>query len=166
MDKYKKRHNARIIAAQVLYISAIDPEALWHESLQTLSTLSTLKSPTGLVFDQEFAQKLIESALNNRDAFDRALSPFMKNGIKSIHVIERAILWIACSELNAIPMTANKSVILNESLNLIKELSDPSHVKFFNALLDRYASSLETAAPSLNASNDAFTRPAAPDVEE
>ena len=139
MDKYKKRHNARVVAAQILYISIMDRESLWHDSLRTLTTLEQTKNT---IFELEFAQELIEAALKDRDAFDDALHPLMKNGIDSIPFIERAILWIACAELNQKPMLASKSVILNESLNLIKELSDHKNVKFLNALLDKYASSL------------------------
>ncbi len=139
MDTYKKRHNARIAAAQALYTIIIDSTAQWDEALNALSTLEETK---GILFDKEFAEELIEAALKGGSNFDDELSPLMRNGIKSIPAIERAILWIACAELNKKPMLISHSVILNESLNLIKELSDHTNVKFLNALLDRYAKSL------------------------
>ncbi len=139
MDKYKKRHNARIAAAQVLYTTIIDKSAQWHDSLRALSLVDETR---GSVFDLEFATQLIEGALKEHVAYDTALSPLMRNGIESIPAIERAILWIACVELNQKPMITSKSVIFNESLNMIKELSDQTNVKFLNALLDRYAQSL------------------------
>ena len=44
MDKYKKRHNARVVAAQILYIAIMDRESLWHDSLRTLTTLEQTKN--------------------------------------------------------------------------------------------------------------------------
>jgi transcription termination factor NusB len=139
MDKYKKRHNARITAAQTLYMTIIDRSTQWHESLDTLSTLEETKH---ILFDRNFVEELVKTALKDSSDFDEALSPLMKNGIESIPAIERAILWIACVELNKRPIVVSKSVIFNESLNLIKELSDHTNVKFLNALLDHYAQSL------------------------
>lgn len=149
MNKYKKRHNSRIIAAQVLYMHQVDPSLSWIESFQTLAQVHNfIDNESQYVihydFDHQFSRSLITQAIEKQHLFDEQLSQLMKNGIASIPLIERALLWIACVELNEDPPITSKSVVINETLELIKELSDESNIKFLNAILDRYASSLNT----------------------
>ncbi|MBM4222717.1 MAG: hypothetical protein FJ161_02820 [Gammaproteobacteria bacterium] len=140
MDQYKKRHNARCVAAQCLYSTIINPQDSWKHALDALQEIENNNIP--LSFDRPFTEYLIETCLENADQYEEALSPHLKHGIRSLHPIDRAIVWIACCELNQKPLLTTRAIILNECLTLIRELSEEQSVKFLNALLDRYANDL------------------------
>lgn len=135
IQKYKKRHNARLLAAQCLY-SWLLSETPIHEGK---SAVLMLPQMTLLDYDEDFFDYLTQSVLAEKENLDSRLAPFVKLGVESLRPIERAIAWIAIVELKAQPQLVASSIIINEAVDLTKELSDVNAHRFINAVLDSVA---------------------------
>lgn len=138
LQKYKKRHNARLLAAQCLYSWLVSQTPL-NEAKASVLMLPEMKE---LDFDDEFFQYLTQTVEQENSHLDQALAPFIKLGVENLHPIERAIAWIAVVELKAEPKLVPSSIIINEAVELTKELSDHNAHKFMNAVLDNLSKGL------------------------
>ena len=138
LQKYKKRHNARLLAAQCLYSWLVTHTPI----IEAKAAVLMLPEMRGLDFDEEFFQYLTQAVINSHEELDAKLTPFIKMGVESLHPIERTIAWMAVVELKAEPKLVPASIIINEAVELTKELSDHNAHKFINAVLDNLAKSL------------------------
>ncbi|NBW57750.1 transcription antitermination factor NusB [bacterium] len=139
IQKYKKRHNARLLAVQCLYSWQVSHTPL----AEAKSTVLLLPEMANIDFDDEFFTYLTQTVTVEKNNLDLALAPFIKLGVDSLHPIERAIAWIAVVELKNQPLSVAPSIIINEAVDLTKELSDANAHKFMNAVLDSFSKALQ-----------------------
>jgi N utilization substance protein B len=135
IQKYKKRHNARLLAVQCLYSWQVSQTPI-PEAKAAVLMVPELKL---LDYDEEFFNELTTVVLRDQKRLDSYLEPFIKLGLESLHPIERAIAWIATLELTTRPQVLASSIIINEAIDLTKQLSDENAHRFMNAVLDNVA---------------------------
>lgn len=84
-----------------------------------------------------FAFKMAQGAVDNRDALDAKMVPFLKNWkLERLGCCTRVILRLALWELsqpNAIP-----SIVINEAVELAKIFAEKDAYKFVNGILDEF----------------------------
>ena len=141
LQKYKKRHNARLLAVQCLYSWLVSQTPL-NEAKAAVFMLPEMKE---LDFDDEFFQYLTQTVEQENSQLDQALAPFIKLGVENLHPIERAIAWIAVVELKAEPKLVPSSIIINEAVELAKTFGGTDGHKYVNGVLDLLAQTLRSA---------------------
>jgi N utilization substance protein B len=138
IQKYKKRHNARLLAAQCLYSWQVTQTPI----AEAKSAVLMLSEMANIDYDDDFFEYLSKTIIMKHLILDESLAPFIKLGVNSLHPIERAIAWIATLELTTMPQLVPSSIIINEAVQLTKELSDLNAYRFMNAVLDSVAKNI------------------------
>lgn len=126
------RTQSRRVALQALYqwqLNADEP-ALIVKQFNEAGLLSNLDLP---LFND-----LLSQVINQVEALDEAIAPFLDRSISRIDPIEKTIMRIGVYELQSKPEIPYK-VIINESVELAKRFgADESH-KYVNGILDKVA---------------------------
>jgi N utilization substance protein B len=90
---------------------------------------------------KEFAVELYQGILDNLGAVDKAINEYLKEWeLKKVGAIERAILRLGAYEL--LYTKLDSAVIINEAIELAKELGNETSSKFVNGVLDSIKKSL------------------------
>lgn len=89
---------------------------------------------------KKFALKLLNGINANLQSLDEKLISYMKEADKTSK-IERAILRLSAYEF--LHTNTDKAVIINEAIELSKELASENSPKFINAVLDGLQKSLQ-----------------------
>ncbi|MCR4942622.1 MAG: transcription antitermination factor NusB [Campylobacter sp.] len=77
----------------------------------------------------------VKNILQNQEKIDEILSTCLKDGdIEKIGLVERAILRLGIYEINF--SDTDRAVVINEAIELAKELANDSSPKLVNAVLD------------------------------
>lgn len=127
-----ERHNARRYALQAMY--------QWHIADTTADELEIefLTYHIDKKIDLDYFKTLLHGVLDDREAIDAEMQPYLGRPIQEIDPIELAVLRVATYEIlrrNDIPYR----VIINEALELTKEFGSIEGHKFVNGVLDRVA---------------------------
>ena len=86
--------------------------------------------------DMAYFQSLSKTVIENVDAIDAELNPFLDRDAEHLDQIERAVLRMSVCELKNHPEVPYK-VAVNEAVNICKKFgADQSH-KFINGVLDQ-----------------------------
>ncbi|EOH4414723.1 transcription antitermination factor NusB [Campylobacter coli] len=84
---------------------------------------------------KNFTLSLYEGVIKNLDDIDKNLNPYLnENEIEKLGHIERAILRLGAYEL-LFTDTPN-AIVINEAIELAKELANDNSPKFINGVLD------------------------------
>ena len=84
---------------------------------------------------KNFTLSLYEGSIKNLDDIDKNLNPYLnENEIEKLGHIERAILRLGAYEL-LFTDTPN-AIVINEAIELAKELANDNSPKFINGVLD------------------------------
>lgn len=137
MDKHKKRHNSRIVAAQCLYTRLLSPELPFDLD----STLRLLEEIQELVYDKDFVAQLVDGAYEAQERWDSYINEHTKYGAASFQPLERAVLWLGFYELSLTPRVVTPPIVIDEALEVLQDLSDERTKGLINGLLDRFARS-------------------------
>ncbi len=99
--------------------------------------------------DEEFAQKLFSSAIENKEEFYRYMEQASQNWeISRMPFTDIVIMQIAIAEMVTFPEIP-LSVTINEYVELSKAYSTPKSATFINAMLDNIAHTLEDKGKTL-----------------
>lgn len=91
---------------------------------------------------REFSNRLFNGTIMNLDVIDGEVQRHLKDwDYKSIGKVEKAILRLATYEL--IIENTDKRIIINEAIELAKELADEKAPRFINAVLDSLGKEIE-----------------------
>ncbi len=82
----------------------------------------------------KLCKERINSTINHYDEYVNKIKPHLKKGwtIQRLSKMELAILLVAVDELQ----TENKSVVINEAVELTKKYCDDDSYKFINGILN------------------------------
>jgi N utilization substance protein B len=125
----KGRTGTRQLLLQVLYQYQMN-----KDDLETLLKQS-LKIKEFSRIDQDYYQILLKEVLENQDQIDEMTLKYLDRPIEQIDPIERAIIWIAASEIlfhRDVPVP----VVINEAVELAKVFGAEGSYQFVNAVLD------------------------------
>lgn len=86
-----------------------------------------------------FAVQLYNGVCANLNELDNQISPFVKEADK-VSQVEKAILRLSAFEF--LHSNTDKAVIINEAVELAKELASENSPKFINAVLDAFKGTL------------------------
>ncbi|MDR1614069.1 MAG: transcription antitermination factor NusB [Campylobacteraceae bacterium] len=90
---------------------------------------------------KEFAIDLYHGVLNNIDEIDKAINRYLKEWeLEKIGMIERALLRLGAYEL--LYTKLDSAVVINEAIELAKELGNETSSKFVNGVLDSIKKSI------------------------
>lgn len=85
-----------------------------------------------------FTEDRVKGVLENRDAIDSALQPFLENWeITRLGTVERAVLRMGAWELQNTDIPV--PVVINEAVDLVNWYSSPKARALVNSTLDRFA---------------------------
>lgn len=91
---------------------------------------------------REFSNRLFNGTIMNLDVIDGEVQRHLKDwDYKSIGKVEKAILRLATYEI--IIENTDKRIIINEAIELAKELADEKAPRFINAVLDSLGKEIE-----------------------
>lgn len=133
--KVSPRRRARECAVQAIYS--------WYISQNTVEEVElafvTDQDMNGV--DMPYFRKLFRGVVDNVEAIDEALRPFLDRAEDDIDPIERSVLRLSAYELkfeHDVPFR----VVINEGIEVAKVFgSDDSH-KYINGILDKLAPAL------------------------
>jgi N utilization substance protein B len=84
---------------------------------------------------KQFAMELYQGILDNIDDIDKAINQYLKEWeLGKIGMIERALLRLGAYEL--LYTKLDSAVVINEAIELAKELGNETSSKFVNGVLD------------------------------
>ncbi|EQA3189706.1 TPA: transcription antitermination factor NusB [Campylobacter coli] len=84
---------------------------------------------------KNFTLSLYEGIIKNLDDIDKNLNPYLnENEIEKLGHIERAILRLGAYEL--LFTDTSNAIVINEAIELAKELANDNSPKFINGVLD------------------------------
>ena len=125
----KGRTGTRQLLLQVLYQHQMNKDDL--ETLQNQS----LKIKEFSRIDQDYFQALLGEVLENHNQIEEVISKYLDRPIEQIDPIEKAIMWIAVSEILFHP-DVPVSVVINEAVELAKLFGAEGSYQYVNAVLD------------------------------
>lgn len=128
---FQKRRNTRIAFVKTLYVHW-QTDVVLHRSFDDVR----LSFEEGLLWDQTFLDLLFDFYEQNHQMLTEKLTQSLRYDISRFTLIDRALLLAAITEMSSCPFT-DKSVIINEFLEITKEYSEPSSFKTINAILDK-----------------------------
>lgn len=86
--------------------------------------------------DMGYFQELLRSVVNDTQALDVAIKPYLGRLPEELDVVEKAILRIATYELTA-RLDVPYKVVINEAIELAKSFGAEESHKFINGVLDK-----------------------------
>ncbi len=130
-----RRHQAREIALQTLFLLESDPEQEPKGALAYLSREAGATAPTSA-----FAGELVEGVLANREELDGTIREASTNwSLEQMGKVDRMVLRIAIYEI-AIARNVPVRAAINESIELAKTYGEADSGRFVNGILGRVAS--------------------------
>ncbi|MCK3654713.1 N utilization substance protein B [Pasteurellaceae bacterium Macca] len=133
--KISPRRRARECAVQALYSWYISQNSIEQVELNFV----TDQEMKGV--DMPYFRKLLRGTVENIDAVDTALRPFLDRNETEVDPIERTILRLCAYELK-FELDVPYKVAINEGIEVAKVFgSDDSH-KYINGILDKLAPAL------------------------
>lgn len=133
--KVSPRRRARECAVQALYS--------WHISKNSVAEieLAFIADQDMNGVDMPYFRKLLRGTVENIEAVDNALRPFLDRNDEEVDPIERSILRLSGYELK-FELDVPYKVVINEGIEVAKVFgSDDSH-KYINGVLDQLAPAL------------------------
>ncbi len=135
VKKPSARRRARECAVQALYSWYISQNDVAEVELAFV-TEQDLKG-----VDVAYFRQLFRQTVDNLDAIDRTLAPFLDRTSEELTPIEKSILRLATYELKY-ELDVPYKVVINEAIEVAKTFgADDSH-KYVNGVLDKIAPSL------------------------
>ncbi|MGC1185225.1 MAG: transcription antitermination factor NusB [Candidatus Dormiibacterota bacterium] len=129
------RHRARELAVQVLFQLELQP-GNWRDPLQYHLDLDPQSSN-----NQRFAEELVEGAVIHADEIDAMIKASSTNwAMDQMGALERAVLRVATEELCWRQMTP-VAVVIDEAVQLAKQMAGEEAGKFVNGILGNLARS-------------------------
>ena len=123
------RHQARTAVVGLLYAYDLGNENIAKFSDEILEEDKIRNK------QREFSHQLFEGTVSNLEIVDTAVKKHLKDwDYKSIGKVEKAILRLATYEI--LIEKTDKRIIINEAIELAKELADEKAPRFINAVLD------------------------------
>ena len=126
-----QRSRARRKAMQAIYqwqLTALDPVEI-QKQFEIFEDMSRI--------DKEYFEELIQNIPEHIQEIDLQLTPFFKDDIKQINLVERAILRISTYEL-LFRVEIPFQVVINEAIELAKSFSGgETGYKLVNSILDK-----------------------------
>ncbi|WP_459902697.1 transcription antitermination factor NusB [Campylobacter concisus] len=123
------RHQVRQAVVSLLYSNEINPvtTAFEEEFLEEKKIRNERKHE---------AQQTFKEVLANKEKLDEILKPYLKDGdFGKVGATELAILRLGLYEMKF--SQTDKAVIINEAIELAKELGSDQAPKFINGVLDK-----------------------------
>ena len=127
----KGRTGTRQLLLQVLYQHQMN-----QDDLETLLNQS-LKIKEFSRIDQDYYQILLSEVLENQSQIEEIITKHLDRPIDQIDPIEKAIMWIAVSEIlfhSDVPV----SVVINEAVELAKLFGAEGSFQYINAVIDAF----------------------------
>ena len=125
----KGRTGTRQLLLQILYQHQLN-----QDDLETLMNQS-LKIKEFSRIDQDYYRILLAEVLENQSHIEEIISKYLDRPIEQIDPIEKAIMWIAVSEILFHP-DVPVSVVINEAVELAKLFGAEGSYQYVNAVLD------------------------------
>ncbi len=123
---------ARRLAVQALYRWQINAGP-WQDLVNEFST-----EPDMARADGEYFRTLVQSAVEQQEALDAALTPFLARSAALLDPVEHAVLLVAAVELRAAERVPFR-VVINEAVSIARRYGATDGHKFINGVLDRAA---------------------------
>ena len=127
----KGRTGTRQLLLQVLYQHQMN-----QDDLETLMNQS-LKIKEFSRIDQDYYRILLAEVLENQSHIEEIISKYLDRPIEQIDPIEKAIMWIAVSEILFHP-DVPVSVVINEAVELAKLFGAEGSFQYVNAVIDAF----------------------------
>ncbi|HHH20061.1 MAG TPA: transcription antitermination factor NusB [Campylobacterales bacterium] len=123
------RHQARTAVVGLLYAYDLGNENIAKFSDEILEEDKIRNK------QREFSHRLFDGTVVNIETIDAVVQKHLKDwDYKSIGKVEKAILRLATYEI--LIEKTDKRIIINEAIELAKELADEKAPRFINAVLD------------------------------
>ena len=129
----QKRHWSRRLTLQALY----QWQLTGHSTDEILAQY--VEDENWDKVDKDYFADMVSHCIANESKLLELAEPYLNIPSKQIDPIEKAILLLACYELNHKPDTPTK-VIISEAVNLCKKFGSVEGFKFINGVLDKVAS--------------------------
>ena len=130
-----RRHQAREIALQALFLLESDPEQDPPAVLDYLSVEAQATAPTSA-----FARELVDGVLAHRQELDDTIREASTNwSLEQMGKVDRMVLRIAIYEISFARNVPVRAAI-NESIELAKTYGEADSGRFVNGILGRVAS--------------------------
>ncbi|MEW6487359.1 MAG: transcription antitermination factor NusB [Thermodesulfobacteriota bacterium] len=127
------RHAARRLAAQALYALDMNP------ALTPFQAAEVVWAELGEGEDREFLGRLVEGVWTHRAAVDAAIERHSRHWkLSRMDRVDRSILRLGTYELLRCP-DVPAPVVVDESVELARELGTPESPAFVNGILDPVA---------------------------
>ena len=127
----KGRTGTRQLLLQILYQHQLN-----QDNLETLMNQS-LKIKEFSRIDQDYYRILLAEVLENHSHIEEIISKYLDRPIEQIAPIEKAIMWIAVSEILFHP-DVPVSVVINEAVELAKLFGAEGSFQYDNAVIDAF----------------------------
>lgn len=111
------------------------------------SSLSILSEVQEMAYEKEFVRELVSGAWDEQKRWDEYIDAHTKYGAASFQPLERAVLWLGFYELSLSPRLASPSIVIDEALEVLRDLSDERTRSLVNGLLDRFAKAHDPEKP-------------------
>ena len=123
---------ARRLAVQALYRWQINAGP-WQDLISEFSAEPDMARADGGYF-----RTLVQSAVEQHESLDAALTPFLSRGAALLDPVEHAVLLVAAVELRATDGVPFR-VVINEAVSIARRYGATDGHKFINGVLDRAA---------------------------
>ncbi len=123
---------ARRLAVQALYRWQLNAGP-WQDLVNEFASEGDMARADG-----EYFRMLVQSAVEQHEALDAALTPLLSRSAVHLDPVEHAVLLIAALELRTQPQIPFR-VIINEAVSLTRRFGATDGHKFINGVLDRAA---------------------------
>ena len=123
------RRKARLTAVQYIYSKSFSTDDSPREFMEYMETPKKEN-------DRDFAQMLIEGSVEKKDEIYDMIAKYAQQGDDIISLVDRCILNVGIFELLHVEETL-PPIVINEYVEIAKELSKDSSRSFINAILDR-----------------------------
>lgn len=135
VKKPSARRRARECAVQALYSWAVS-----GNTAEQVELAFVLEQDLDGV-DKPYFRKLFRQAVDNIEAVDFAIAPYIDRAFDELDPIEKAVLRLAVYELR-FELDVPYKVVINEAIEVAKVFgADESH-KYINGVLDKIAPAL------------------------
>lgn len=140
LQKVSPRRRARECAVQALYSWYISQNSVEQVELSFISEAFVTEQDMKGV-DVPYFRRLLKGTIENIEAVDESLRPFLDRADNEVDPIERSILRLSAYELQ-FELDVPYKVAINEGIEVAKVFgSDDSH-KYINGVLDKLAPKL------------------------
>jgi len=123
---------ARRLAVQALYRWQINAGP-WQDLISEFSAEPDMARADGAYF-----RTLVQSAVEQHEPLDAALTPFLARSAALLDPVEHAVLLVAAVELRATDGVPFR-VVINEAVSIARRYGATDGHKFINGVLDRAA---------------------------